>query len=610
MNSSQPVRILVIDDQQSIHDDFRKILSPRPADRALDDAAAALFGRPPAPADGGEQYVVDCAHQGQEGLRKIEEALREGRPYPLAFVDVRMPPGWDGVETIRRIWEVDPEILIVLCTAYSDHTWEDIVRQLGRTDHLVILKKPFDSIEVQQLAISLTRRWHLARQAELTRSQLEKMVAERTAEVQARSRDLERAVDELRVANEQLARAERAAIEANRAKSEFLANMSHEIRTPMTAILGYAQLLRDDLDPATTPETHLDYLDAINRNAEHLLDLLNNILDISKIESGKLEIIPAACSPRQVVASVLRQVGPAARRKGLSLDAQWVAPLPDAIVTDPVRLRQILLNLVGNAVKFTERGGVRVVVRSWGEAARPMLRIEVIDTGIGLSDEQIGQLFQRFSQADASTTRRYGGTGLGLAISQRLARMLGGDVTVTSSPGKGSTFVVTISAERPSATDRVGDPAADKMRLPHASRDGQRPPLGRILLVEDSLDNQRLIAHILTRAGWQVTTAEHGEAACHEVQQAQARAEPFDLILMDMQMPVLDGYGATRRLRGSGYTGVIVALTADCTVDAENRCLEAGCDFYCTKPIDRNRLLRIADDCRQRNHRQQETQVP
>jgi signal transduction histidine kinase len=192
-------------------------------------------------------------------------------------------------------------------------------------------------------------------------------------------------------------------------------------------VVSNVQLLRDDLDPATTPETHLDDLDAINRNAEHLLDLLNNILDISKIESGKLEIVPAACSPRQIVEGVLQQVGPAARRKGLSLDAQWVAPLPDAIVTDPVRLWQILINLVGNAVKFTEQGGVWVVVRPWGEAARPMLRIEVVDTGIGLSQEQIGRLFQRFTQADGSTTRRYGGTGLGLAISQRLARMLGGD---------------------------------------------------------------------------------------------------------------------------------------------------------------------------------------
>ena len=191
MSHPETIRVLVIDDQESIHEDFRKIVrSEDHDDRAINEEAAALFGDVTVENEPTEKFEIDSAHQGEEGLAMVEQALRDNRPYPLAFVDVRMPPGWDGVETIQRIWKVDPEILVVLCTAYSDHTWEDIVARLGRTDHLLILKKPFDNIEVRQLVLALTKRWHLARQAEMTRNLLEQKVAERTHEVEARSQAL------------------------------------------------------------------------------------------------------------------------------------------------------------------------------------------------------------------------------------------------------------------------------------------------------------------------------------------------------------------------------------------------------------------------------------
>jgi signal transduction histidine kinase len=599
VNESNTIHILVIDDQESIHEDFRKIIESDQEDQALNEAAAALFGEPAAAVEPGDKFVIDSAHQGQEGLALVEQAVRENRPYPVAFVDVRMPPGWDGVETIRRIWEVDPEILVVICTAYSDHTWEEIVLQLGRTDRLLIQKKPFDNIEVRQLAMSLTKRWHLARQAKLTLERLEKMVAARTREVEARSQALEKATQQLREMNEQLNAARLAAEAANQAKSEFLANMSHEIRTPMTAILGFAELLREDADRPEMSSTRMEFIDAIVRNAEYLLGVLNDILDMSKIESGRLEVEKSPCSPWEIIAKATSLLQARAALKGLTLSAAQVGAIPETIRTDPVRLQQILVNLLSNAIKFTEAGGVRLVAGLVDEdQTRPLLRFEVIDTGIGMTEQQLSRLFQRFSQADTSTTRKYGGSGLGLAISRRLAEMLGGDIVGKSTPGHGSSFVVTVETGPLGSVnllDAPPPPAAasqpPRKNLPLASG-------GRILLAEDSTDNQRLISHILALAGWQVVVAENGQVACEKALAAMTGGTPFDLILMDMQMPVLEGYEATRRLRSAGYPGTIVALTAHATTGDREKCLAAGCDYYISKPINRDELLVVAATCR------------
>ena len=592
MTEKSPIRVLVIDDQDSIHDDFRKIIEAKQEDYELSAAAAALFGDPQAAGEPEESFQIDSAHQGQEGLAKVEQALEENRPYPLAFVDVRMPPGWDGVETVQRIWAVDPEILIVLCTAYSDHTWEDIVRHLGRTDHLLILKKPFDNIEVRQLVMSLTRRWHLARQAEITRNELERMVAERTEDLVKRSQALEQASEELRALNEQLDAARLAAEAANRAKSEFLANMSHEIRTPMTAIVGFAELLRDDALRSPEPGgTRMEFIDGILRNAEHLLSVINDILDMSKIESGRLDIALQWCSPFEIIESAVAMLHSTASHKGLTLTVEQQSPLPETIQTDPVRLRQVLINLIGNAIKFTERGDVRVVGRLLRDTPRgPMLQFQVIDTGIGMSSAQLGRLFQRFSQGDSSTARRYGGSGLGLAISQRLAEMLGGDIEVQSTLGQGTCFRVTVAAGPLEGVPMFDAPPARPSAAPASWSVPVRAGV-RILLAEDGADNRRIIGHILTKAGFAVTFAENGLVACEQTLASIAAGKPFDLVLMDMQMPVMEGYEATRRLRQSGYKGPIIALTAHAAPEDRQKCLEAGCDHYVSKPVHREQLL-------------------
>jgi CheY-like chemotaxis protein len=372
---------------------------------------------------------------------------------------------------------------------------------------------------------------------------------------------------------------------ANAAKSEFLANMSHEIRTPMTAILGYAEVLADSV---TKPDDR-EAVTVIRRNGEHLLSVINDILDLSKIEAGRLRLERVECAPAAVVEDVMSLMRVRADAKKLPLVAKIDPTCPDRVRTDPTRLRQILLNLVGNAIKFTDAGGVSIQARGERhDGSRVALRFEVSDTGIGMSPPEIARLFQPFSQADSSTTRRYGGTGLGLSISKRLAEMLGGTIAVESRPGAGSTFRVEIdaevvekSAEEPSAAARSS--AASPATLPRLDC--------RVLLAEDGPDNQRLITFLLRKAGADVTVVENGQLAVDAVRARQHGAAPFDVVLMDMQMPVLDGFAAARTLRREGFTLPIIALTASAMTDDRERCRAAGCDDYATKPIDRATLI-------------------
>ncbi|MEA1951780.1 MAG: ATP-binding protein, partial [Planctomycetota bacterium] len=378
---------------------------------------------------------------------------------------------------------------------------------------------------------------------------------------------------------------------ANQAKSEFLANMSHEIRTPMTAILGYSDVLLGNLDE----DENISAVTTIKRNGKYLLELINDILDLSKIEAGKLEIECIACSPSNVVGDVASLMRVRAEAKGLPLKVEYVGGIPESILCDPTRLRQILINMVGNAIKFTETGSVRLVTRLVQNTARPpCLQFDVIDTGIGMTTEQASRLFQPFTQADASTTRKFGGTGLGLTISKRLAEMLGGDITISSSLGKGSTFSVTVETgplEDVSILENVMEAVAKSRQEAKVSAAPMVKLDCRILLAEDGPDNQRLISFVLKKAGADVTLAENGLIAHDKALAAREAGEPFDVILMDMQMPIMDGYAATKKLRAADYAGPIIALTANAMVGDDEKCREAGCDGYATKPIDRAKLF-------------------
>jgi signal transduction histidine kinase/CheY-like chemotaxis protein len=409
---------------------------------------------------------------------------------------------------------------------------------------------------------------------------------ERQDELGALVKSLNDAFEREKKAQAQAQAARLVAEDASRAKSEFLANMSHELRTPMTAILGFADLLRED---KVTPETLRDHVRTIRSNGEHLLAVINDILDISKIEAGQMTVETTPCRIVRLVQEVESLMGVRAREVGVDLRLTIDPSVPTCILTDPVRFRQVVLNLVSNAVKFTPRGTVSIVVSTTPAAdrGRSNIRVEVSDTGVGMTAEQITRLFTPFVQADTSTTRKFGGSGLGLAISRRLARILGGDVTVSSQIGRGSTFVFTLSGEVVEGAD------PDDSAMPRGPEAVQSTGklAGRVLLAEDGPDNQRLIRHHLEKAGASVEVVDTGVKAVFAAITAHRQGLPFGLILMDMQMPEMDGYDAATALRDAGYTGAIVALTAHAMAGDREKCLAAGCDDYTTKPIDRARLL-------------------
>jgi CheY-like chemotaxis protein len=379
---------------------------------------------------------------------------------------------------------------------------------------------------------------------------------------------------------EQLLRDARDAAEAaNRSKSEFLANMSHEIRTPMTAILGYADLLSHG---ELTAVERREYTDTIRRNGEHLLAILNDILDLSKIEAGQMVMESVPFRTAELVEEVMSLMRVRATAKGLTLAAEIDSSTPRVMKSDPTRLRQILVNLVGNGLKFTQQGGVHLRVSASAHNGESRLRVEVRDTGIGMDDDAIGRLFKPFMQADASVTRRFGGSGLGLTISRRLARMLSGDIEAVSQPGTGSVFTLHLPlVGTTSETDMtVADPA---------TVDGPPPRLDglRVLLADDAPDNRMLVSFILQAAGTTVDTVENGRQAIERA------GNGYDAILMDMQMPDTDGYTATRELRRRGFNRPIIALTAHAMSGDRQRCLAAGCNDYVTKPIDPDTLRRV-----------------
>lgn len=429
--------ILVVDDNEEIHQDIRSILLNNvfAAQEELAGMEEILFGQSDSESAGGQTctpvYQIDHAYQGEEAISMVNDAVQSGQPYSLIFMDVRMPPGMDGIKAIRHIWENHPFTEIVICTAYSDYSWDQIIRDLGASDKLLFMKKPFDATAIKQTALTMTTKWKLQQESLRYTEQLEMAVSERTKE-------LHELLERFKKMKES---AERAA----ELKGEFLANMSHEIRTPLSGIIGVNDLLtQTNLD-----DEQQEYCQMIETSTNALLSILNETLDLSKLEAGKMEIEEIPFRLDDLLKDITRLMNVSARGKEIEIDYVIDDQIPDQVIGDPTRIRQILMNYGNNAVKFTQEGTIRFHAKLLKDEEEYVLtRFLVEDTGHGIEEDKLETIFEPYSQAKSSDSRKYGGTGLGLTICRQLAELMSGDVGVESTPGQGSTFRFTVKLGR------------------------------------------------------------------------------------------------------------------------------------------------------------------
>lgn len=419
-------RILVIDDNPAIHEDYRKILSSQKQDDTqFVEAEEVLFGESSTDHPTID-FQVDSAFQGEQGLEMVKKAISQDTPYAMAYVDMRMPPGWDGLETIQRIWEVDPRMEIVICSAYSDHSWQDITRILHESSQLLILKKPFDNMEVLQLASALTEKWELARLARLRMDRVEQMAEDRSWEL----------------------------LMANQNVNQFMSNISHELLTPLNGIVGTSEVLRGtELD-----EDQQEYLDMLTTSTERLTGMLQKIIDYNELQSGRAQLEITAIDLKTLCRQAMETVAGPAKEKNLELMIFIDPEIPDQIWSDPRRVRSVLVELANNAVKFTESGHVSMEVRQVEENADQVsVSFVFSDTGIGVPDKEKKRLQMNFSQADGSETREFGGIGIGLTLARQIVSKLGGSISIESEEGQGAkvSFTLQFDRQEPASTTKA-----------------------------------------------------------------------------------------------------------------------------------------------------------
>ncbi|MGN6371314.1 MAG: ATP-binding protein [Phycisphaerae bacterium] len=429
------------------------------------------------------------------------------------------------------------------------------------------------------VVIDVTDRLRSEKALEEYRHRLEQRVQERTADLSAVNQHLQREIDERHKIEAELRAAKQLAEQASNAKSIFLANTTHEIRTPLTSILGYADLL---VDPSLSEDQRAQYLTILRQNASHLLRMIDDLLDLSRIETGNLRLMLDDYSPLELAEQSLELLRPRAAEKGLSLSLAADGTLPEVIRTDGVRLRQVLLNLLSNAIKFTPTGAVSLTVSKihGNNANAPWLQFTVADTGIGIPPEQHERIFEPFHQVEQSGNRRFGGAGLGLAISRKLVDQMGGTLELSSEPGRGSIFTLKIPSFAPASLVHAARPMVQR----------ESRIEGRVLLAEDNPNIRWLVEEYLRRAGAAVTPVSNGAQALAAIERA-APAHPFDLVLLDINMPTMDGSEAMARIRTLGYAGPIVALTAHSSAEEQHRFLQAGWDAVAAKPINRHTFI-------------------
>ena len=494
--------------------------------------------------------------EGQGTYESGRNALREGR-HDVYLIDYSLPPGL-GIDLIRELRQGGREsVPAILVTARSDFEADRAAQNCGASD--LLPKEDLNEVSLERtIRYSFLRHLH----------------------------------------GEQLRRSRDRAEEANRAKSQFLANMGHEFRTPMTAILGFAETLADpDLDH----EEVLHAVGSIQQSGQRLLGLITRVLEYSRLESEGVELSAVEFEPCRFFADLGRVWGPKAQERGLDFVVEFSGVAPTRVRGDRAHLDQIFTQVLENALKFTFEGVIRLQVE-WGDRRTPVLQCDVLDSGVGMRGDEGSCLFQPFTQGDSSMSRAFEGAGLGLALARRLARLMGGDVQLLhTQEGAGSCFRIYVPFEEVEGAEKVRDPQAVFEVMSRAALPGRTslpdpvdaPLHCRVLLVEDRPMTQRLVSSILTRAGAEVEVVENGKLAIEHTLEAQDTGQPFDAVLMDMQMPVMDGYTATRTLRELDYRRPILAVTAHAMRGDREKCLQAGCDDYLVKPVDRHALVEL-----------------
>jgi len=494
-------------------------------------------------------YELEWVRDYDSGIRAIEK-----RQHDVYLLDYRLGPQ-DGLELLREVMARGCQLPIILLTGQGDHEVDTEAMKAGAADYLV--------------------------KGQITAPLLQRAILHAIERKQA-EQNLKQVNEQLQASINRANQLAQQAAAANQAKSEFLAHMSHEMRTPMNAIVGFGELLAEE----ELADEQREYVHIIRESAENLLQIIDDVLDFSRIEAGKLETNAIDCSLEELIIAIESLMRPAAKKKGLEFEILEKTDLPAQIRTDPVRLRQCLINLIDNAIKYTEHGHVYVNVSMEENNGKPYVRFDVKDTGIGIPADKQGYIFEEFAQLNTDT-RKCGGAGLGLSITKKLATLLNGELSVTSEKGKGSVFSLKI----PAGIDVKSQPLMSRQDVIFEMNQKQdysgRPKFsGRALVAEDSRTNQLLINLILQRLGFDVTVVEDGKQVVDE-----ALKQPYDLIFMDIRMPNMDGYEATRILRKKGVTTPIIAITAYAMRGDDEKCISAGCDDYLSKPIDRKKLV-------------------
>ncbi|MGA2914938.1 MAG: response regulator [Sedimentisphaerales bacterium] len=500
------------------------------------------------------KFKGDSAQTITESLEKLAN-----NKYDVILLDLNLPDS-RGMETVQRVFDAVPDIPIVVLTGLNDENMGLEAIRNGAEDYL-IKGEGLEYTLVRTIRYAIERRKTKAGLIE-TKNELEHINA--------------RLIKATTTAKEMAAEAER----ANAAKSQFLANISHEIRTPMNAIIGFSEVLT--AEPLALQQK--EYIKMILDSGKHLLQLINDILDFSKIEAGQMETENIECNIRAVLANVESLMMPTARNKQLQFIVECADNVPHMIITDLVKLRQCLFNLVSNALKFTEQGYVKVTAQQIEKDGKPFLEFAVFDTGIGIPAEKLNAIFEAFTQADGSMTRKYGGTGLGLTITKQIAVLMGGDISVESELSKGSIFRLTIPLntvenEQNEISDEELAAGQDNLRVEFS---------GRVLVAEDCRPSQASIKTLLEELGFVVTLAANGLEAIEAV-----KKQHFELIFMDVQMPEMNDFAAVKRLRSFRVETPIIVITSDIEEDERKQSLSAGCDEYISKTTDKNNLVKV-----------------